>query len=138
MNDAGRMRGSETLRHRSSDFERLPPMKRRALDCPAHCFALKQFSHQKVWRVLQFGIVDRQNVGMRKGCDRFRFDAETRPQPTIDRQMLGENFDCNVAIEPCVPCPINLTHTPSADQCDDLVRSKPHGWLKGHTSTDTI
>ena len=115
MNDPSRMRGSKAVRYRGSDFGRSPPTEGRTIDCSTDCFASEQFSYEKKWRVLQFGIVDGHNVGVGKCRYRFRFSAETRQQSTVENEALVKDLNGNVAFQPRVSSPINLTHTASTD-----------------------
>jgi hypothetical protein len=40
----------------------------------------------------------------------FRFALESRHSSAISRERLRQDLDGNVAIEPCVACPIHFAH----------------------------
>jgi hypothetical protein len=60
-------------------------------------------------------IVDRQDVGVGEGRDRFRLALEARQSGWVLCKICGKDLDGDFTIELRVPSPVNFTHTARAD-----------------------
>src|SRR5689334_3686274 len=70
-------------------------------------------------------VVDGADVRMIEGRDDARFALEPLAKLQVGRQLRGENLQRDVAIEPHVARPIDLTHSPFANPGLDFVRPEP-------------
>jgi hypothetical protein len=77
--------------------------------------------------------MDRDDVGMIQGCGRTRFLFEPTKAVDIERELLREYFDRDVATKTRISRAIHLAHAAAVEQRDDFVRSEASTGHEGHT-----
>ena len=109
----------EGERNRFGDLERSPrqPIPER--------LALQMLHDQEVHTVLAPDVVERTDVRVVQGGDRARFALEPLLQIGIGRNMLGQHFDGDGAVQTGVTGPVDLTHAPFTEGRLDLIRTQP-------------
>src|SRR5579885_1090886 len=78
VNNASGMRGGEAVGNRGCDLDRGAPGHLRTHDSLPHGFSFEKLSYEEYRRVLQFGIVDGDDIWMGQGRDALGFFLETR------------------------------------------------------------
>src|SRR5262245_48361566 len=68
---------------------------------------------------------------MTEGGEALRLAFEPHSTLRIGGEMLGQNFDCDDAVQSGIASPIDLAHPPGADGREDLV------WAKSSASRET-
>src|SRR5262245_30905787 len=81
-----------------------------------------------------FIAVDAGNVGMVQGGEHLCFTFEASEPFGIVRKTIGQDFDCNVAVETSVACAKDFSHPARTELRDDLVLSdiSPIQMTPGH------
>lgn len=74
--------------------------------------------------------VDVRDVRVAERRQRLRLSREAREPIGIERKGLGQDLDCDVAMERQVARPVHLAHATSADQGVDDVRTYPSAGAK--------
>jgi hypothetical protein len=67
-----------------------------------------------------------------KAGNRSSLALEAFPQFWIRREVVWQNFDRNVAIQPRIMGAINLAHTARAGGGDNFIGPQPQSWSKRH------
>ena len=113
------------------DRERLVERNRAAGDSLREVLALDQLHDQRrgVTRLLE--AVDLRDVRVVQRGERLRLALEPREALRIGREQVWQNFDCDLALQSCVPRAIDLTHPTRADGGFDQVR--PETAAEGET-----
>jgi hypothetical protein len=120
MNDALCMGGFERFGHLASDVERLRKRQRSAPDAPGEVLTLDELHHQRVAAVHLLEPVDRANVRMIERGEHARFSFEAHDVLALVSKRAREDFDRDVAAQPCVASAIDLAHPARADHCLDF------------------
>ena len=66
--------------------------------------------------------------------EEFRLSLETFQAFLVSRELLGKNFDGNVAFELRVPRPVDFSHAARTDRLDDFVMRELGSGKEGHGS----
>ena len=77
-------------------------------------------------------VMDRQDVGMVKSRGGLRLLLKARQTVGITRKLGGQDFDCHVAVEPCVACTVDFAHAASTRRRDDLVGTQLSTSFESH------
>src|SRR5262245_5375626 len=85
---------------------------------------LQQFRNREELSVMNAGIEDRQDVGVRERSDGLRLPLEASTPIRVGRNRVGQDFDRDVAAEPRIASSIHLAHSAGAQGRNDLVRAK--------------
>ena len=88
--------------------------------------------HQEVDPVLAADVVDGADVRMTQRGERLGFALEPLLQVWIRRDMLGQDFDGDRAVQAGVAGFVHLTHAAFAECGDDLIRTKPNAGGERH------
>jgi hypothetical protein len=72
-----------------------------------------------------FNSVNRGDVRMIQGCEDLRFALEAREAIGVMTECFGQDFECDIAIEPRVARAIDLAHSACSEQTENLVRAEP-------------
>ncbi len=108
-------------------------IQRLAIEVLAKSFAVQQFHHQK-WMTRRFAdVVNRANVWMIQRRRRARLALEAFPR-VIRCKRLGQNFNGDVAMQPCVPGTVHLPHPAFADGRKDFVWAELFAYSERHLS----
>jgi hypothetical protein len=94
--------------------------------------ALDELENERAYPVALFDAVDRGDAGMIERRKDFGFAIEARETLRVARERLRQNLERNVAIQPGVARPINLTHAAGAKGLDDFVHTKTQTGSQGH------
>ena len=86
--------------------------------------SFEQFRNREELPVMNAGIEDRQDVGVRERSDGLRLPLEASTPIRVGRDRVGQDFDRHIAAEPRVARPVHLAHSAGAEGRDDLVRAK--------------
>jgi hypothetical protein len=95
-------------------------------------FPFKTFEYQVGGAVVVPNVVQNADVGMRQLGDGAGFALEALAEFGILREMFGEDFDGDVAIQPRIASAIHLTHAPRAQRRLDFIRPEFRSRGKGH------
>src|SRR5262245_42089968 len=76
--------------------------------------------------------MNREDVRVREGGDRFRFALESRPSLAVGSELRRQHLNRNVAIKPGVACAIHLAHAACANLREEFVGADARAWREGH------
>jgi hypothetical protein len=94
---------------------------------------LEQFRNREKSALMNAGIEDRQDIGVRERSDGLRLPLEASTPIWVGRDRVGQDFNRHIAAEPRVARPVDLAHTPGAESGDYLVRAKACAGGEGQT-----
>ena len=94
--------------------------------------AVQQFHHEERRALMVADVEQRTDVRMAQRGDDPRLAVEPFAQRGIHRELGGQHFDRDRAIEPHVPRAIHLAHTTRAERGDDFVRTQTRTGGQGH------
>lgn len=94
-------------------------------DPSAQRLAFQKLGHGIGDVLLDSEVVNRQDAGVRQRRHCLRLALEARQRLRISRQMLGQDLDSDLAIQPHVARPVNGSHASAAEQLQDLVSAEP-------------
>jgi hypothetical protein len=77
-------------------------------------------------------IMNGHDVGVVECRDRLCFLLEAMQPVRIARELGGQHFDSNVAVEPRVPRTVDFAHPPCASRRDHFVWSKFGTGVESH------
>src|SRR5215471_256628 len=77
--------------------------------------------HEILDAVLTADVVQRADVRMIEARDRFRLALEPLLEIEVARDVIGQDFDRDGALEARVACTVDLAHAAGADQRENLV-----------------
>ena len=126
MNDPLLVRRFKRLGDLLCNRQRLVQWDRPLRDPIGKGWSLDQFENQCLDAVGFFQAVDRADVRMIQGGQRFCFTLKSRDPLRIACERLGQDFDCHVAIELGITPAIHFAHAASTYETDDLVRAEVH------------
>jgi hypothetical protein len=98
----------------------------------AQALALEQLGDHEGSTVGLTDIVDPENIVMIERGNRTRFLLETPQAIGIGGEGSGQNFDGDVASQALITSAVDLSHSASANHCDDFVRSEFGTGSQGH------
>jgi hypothetical protein len=117
--------GGESIGHLGGDLHGLALRKfsRGAQGLAVHQFADDEiFSH----------VVNADDVGVVQSGNGLGFLLEALEAPGVVSEIVGQDFDSDVAIEARVAGLVDLAHPTRADGREDFVRAESCAWRKGH------
>jgi hypothetical protein len=132
MNDAAIVRRSQTAGDLTRVIGRLAGRQRTAGHPVVQGVAIEHLGDQVRGAALDADVVDRQDVRVIESAGGSRFLLESAPTIRIIRKHGRENFDCDVAAELLVVCPVDLAHTTRSERADDLEAAKSIAHRKSH------
>ena len=100
--------------------------------------ALEQLGHDKRCAALGADVVDRQDVRMIERGDGPGFLLEATEPVGVSGNLVGKDFDGNVAVEAAVASLVDLAHAAGPDGCEDLIRPEASAGQEGHEKTGGI
>ncbi len=129
VHDSRRVRRREALGDLSADIERAPNRQRPGGQEVPHRPALDELHGDPDGAVGLADVVDRHDVGVRERRSGPRLVLEPRPPARVPRRFGREDLQGDVAPEPRVLCPVDLSHPPGAERREDLVepQTRSHG-----------
>ena len=77
-------------------------------------------------------LIDRENVRMIQRSSGFRFNFETLQTLGIGREKFRQYLDRDIAVQPRISGPIDLTHAASAKRTEDFVLTELRAGDQGH------
>jgi hypothetical protein len=122
--DAFVVRGRQSSRDLHRDIDGLLHRHRAAGQSLPERGAFEQLRHDIRDAVARAEIVNREDVGVRKGRHRLRLAREPCETVGVTGYARRQNLDGDESIEPRVPGAIDLAHATGADRADDLIRSQ--------------
>src|SRR5712692_10099728 len=127
-----RMRSGETGCHRHRDVDRFAPVKFSPIEPTPQRLAAQQLG-DRVPNVVIFRKIEyRDDVRMRQSRDCFRFPLEALTHRRVVGDLVGDDLEGDVAVEPPVTRPVHRAHSPFAEEIADLVRTESRAGLEGH------
>jgi hypothetical protein len=85
---------------------------------------LEQFRNREKSALMNAGIEDRQDIGVRERSDGLRLPLEASTPLRVGRNRVAKDFDRHIAGEPRIARPVHLAHSTGAEGRNDLVRAK--------------
>src|SRR5262245_49331832 len=115
MNDSLVVRRFQRVRNLPRESKRLVERQRPTPESIRKSLAFHQLHDEKsrLMRLLQ--IMDRSNVGMIKGSERFGFTLKTAHPVRIARKLGRQNLDRDLSLQLRIPRPVHLTHSTFAE-----------------------
>src|SRR5262245_33125375 len=111
MNDVSLMCGFEPLRDLMRNVESFLDRNRTACNAIGERFALHEFKHEKSLIVCFLEIVDRSDIRMVERCENLGLSLQSAHSICVTRELSGQNFDCDVALQFRITCAIHLAHS---------------------------
>ena len=134
MDDAAVVRGGESPGDLRAVLDRFANRHRSARGDLSQRVAFEELGHGVRGLAFAADVVDGNDVGMRKGGERFHLALEPRERLGIAREGCRQDFDRDLASEPRVPRSINLAHAAGANGGDDLVGAESGSRAERHYS----
>ena len=117
------VRRLERLRDLSRDRQRFVDRNRPLGDAVGERRSLDELHHESRRAFTLLETVNLCDVRMVEPGEHFRLALKTRQTIGVGCKNRGKNFDGDRTLQVDVCRPIDLTHTPAADQGDDFVWS---------------
>ena len=124
MHHALPVRALQSVRHLDAVSQHLLEGQRPALHALRQRLAFQVFQHQVVDATLMADVVERADVGVLEGGDGARLALEALAELAARGEMLRQDLDGDLAVEPRVARAIHLAHAAGADGGKDLVRAE--------------
>src|SRR5262245_17489694 len=121
MDDSVAVRLVERVRDLRRIAQRLVDRQAPAREAVAERLAFEQLHHQEADAVLLTDVVQRADVRVVQAGDGAGLTLEALAQIWIGREMLGQHFDRDEAIEPAIARSVDLAHAARAKWRHDLV-----------------
>jgi len=121
MNNAAIMGRDQALYDLEGIFDSLPNGQCGFRESLAQGFALQQFTNDVRRSVVKTDVIDGDDVGMIESCRGAGLQLETAEMIGIAAGTRPDEFQSNVASQPLVPCPENLSHGSGPDFLEDPV-----------------
>jgi hypothetical protein len=127
VDDAGAVRGSQTVRDLRGEIQR--PLRRHgaAPDLFSQRPAINQLGNDERRVAIDGGVEDGHDVGMVQRARRTCFGNEPVNAFRIRLGSLPQNLERDLALQAGIPGPVHVAATPSAQEREDLVRTTLHG-----------
>src|SRR5215510_8586969 len=120
---------AKVLRNIESFFNR----NRSAVNTLHESLAFHQFEHEEARRTGFFlDVVNRSDIGMVQRCENFSFSLEPAHAIGIPRELIRQNFDCDVTLEFCIARAIHLAHAALAQKSSNFKRAKSCTYIYRH------
>ena len=116
------------------DLQGLRDSHLRTFHAFAERFTFQQLHYSEGHTILGSNVVDREDVRVRESCDASGFPFESGMRLGILGEMVGEDLDGDVPVEPCVSGTIHLTHSTGAQQLADRIWAEIRAFLEFHIS----
>jgi hypothetical protein len=132
VHDALGVRRRQAVGDARADLGGLAPRQRAARECRAEALPVEQFHDGDRAVCHRYQLVNRHDVRVREGGDGTGFVLEARAHLGIVGEVIRQHLQGNVAAEPGIVCPVDLTHASGADAGDDLVLRDAGPWGERH------
>ena len=132
MHDAQVVRGLERFGDLPGDRQRLGDRHRSALDQRRKIVALDQLHHQRADAVRFLEAVDVRDVGVIERCEHLGFAGEAGQALGVLGEVLRQDLDGDVAVEPGVARAVDLPHASLTELGGDLVRTESRAGGQRH------
>jgi len=132
MHDASSMRFAECIGDVNSVSKSLFHGKRAALESLGERLPFEVLHDEEVDAVFVPNVMKRADVRVVQRRNRTRFTFQTLAELGVIREMSGENFESDDAIEAGVLGLVNLAHTASTDGADDLIGTEASAAAECH------
>jgi hypothetical protein len=123
VDDAAFVGGVERRGELARDLQRLRHGQRAAHEAVRQRRPLHEL-HDERRRLAVVHVVDGGDVGMIERGEHPGLALEAGAPPGIQGMDVGQQLDGDVAAEPGVACPVDLSHAPRPDGRDDLIRAE--------------
>jgi len=120
MNDSGAVGLLESVGHLNAVLDELLDRKRSMREALRERLSLAMLHDQ----VIGTNVIQPADVRMIERRDGPGLVLKTQIEPCVVREFGGKDLDGNGASKPCVTRGVNLSHSPSAEWRDDLIRPK--------------
>src|SRR6266508_3892703 len=134
VDDPRRIRLSEALSDLHADVEQSLGRERSASSQLSQARAVYEFHGDVEGRVGRADVVNRDDVGVIQGRSRARFLLESAQPVRVPREGRRQDLDRNLAREPGIPRPVNLSHPSRAKRGEDFVRAETRTGNQGHSN----
>jgi len=131
MQDPGVVRCRQTVGYSRQQLHHLAPTPRLCAQPVSQRAAIDVFRYHVLASFEFAGIVDRNNVRVIQGGRQSSLNLEAASRGQVC-QIVGKNFDRNLATEFGIPSPVDLAHAARADRREDLVEAELTAGGQGH------
>src|SRR6266542_1387634 len=85
------------------------------------CLAINEFSDNEVCTIQTFNFMNSDDIRMIKRCDCSRLVFEPAHALRTDRELSGQQLNCDFACELCVLGQVDLSHSSLAEEIKNLI-----------------
>jgi hypothetical protein len=103
------------------DIERFTKGERPTLNALYKGLALDQFKDERAQAVGFFEPMDSSDIRMVQGRKHARFTVDRIESAPIDKANVMQNLNGHIPSEFDIPCPVDLSHSSTADQWPDPI-----------------
>jgi hypothetical protein len=134
--DATFVHRGQTRRDLTGYGDRLAAGERAAFEPLAETLAVEQFHHGVVELFLPPEIVAGEDVRMGERRDGPHLTLKACTRNLIVRDRIPQHLDGNLAVEACIPRPVDLPHSPRAERGKNL--AGPSRWPVARSMRDSV
>ena len=132
MDQASGVRGRQATGNLDRNLDRLARGNRTGVQAIAQRFALEELRDGEELSVVDAGIEDRQDVGVRERRDRLRLALEAGAPILIGRDAQRQHFDGDVSRKPRIAGAVHFAHATRAEGGRDGVRTEAGAGAQRH------
>jgi hypothetical protein len=114
--------------HLTCQRKRIGDGQRTARDSSRKVFALNQLHDERAAPRRLLEAVDLRDVRMVECCEGSCFTIEARQAVPVVGKSLGQHFQCDGTVQPCVRRPIDDAHSTGTERADNHELSEPRSW----------
>ncbi len=136
VDDAFLVRRGQTVRDLDRIVDRLARGESSGGDPASQRFPFQELCDDVRRAIVRADVVDRRDVGVVERPGRTRLVLETTESIRILRERRRQNLDRDVAPEPRVARPVDLSHAARAERREDLVRTEAGAGRNRHADNE--
>ncbi len=136
VDDPALVRRRQRVRERDRDLEEAGERQSVGRNQRVETVALDELHREKPPAVRLLDREDRDDARMVQGRERARLALETGQTIRVAGHVFGKDLDRDVAAQPRVPRPIDLSHSPRPDRAEDLVGAEAGTGGERHALAD--
>lgn len=134
MDDASFVGGFEPFCDLAAHIERFVDRQGAALQPLAQVFSGHQLQRQEAHVVNLVHTMDAGDVRVVERGQRPGFAFEPSQATFVIGEVCGQHLDRHLAVEPGVPCAVDLAHAPGTERAEDLVEAQGLAGGQGHAA----
>src|SRR5262245_15814317 len=132
MNDTLLVSSFEGFTDVPANMENLFNRNRTTLNALSESLAFDQLEHEKSCTFRFLEIVDRSDIGVVQGCENFGLSLKPAHPICVARELIGQDFDRNVALQFRIARTIHLTHSALTEKGRNFERTKSCTYIYRH------